>query len=987
MPSRTRIPSPTNTFITRTASATSTVARTTDGLPVSHGGLSWDHPDKVENAPYAPEGDPEDLNFSIMDAFLSRGGNFGAGTAFTLNELSVDSNHDPDDDTWQSHAHKKADGTGKSDWDTIRDSRFPATVPDGLPVDAPPAPHTVNFADVVGGGLTAMVVLDIGNSVGVSGLQNAKAGAMQFFFDVDYPDTSFGVVSYDCCPAVELSLGDESDLDEAFDVINSIESYPRPFSNMWGGLVTALGEITDQPQRAGDEVIILFSSGKHTFPTYPDPGGVTPEPESLIPQLIEEGITVITVGVASFIYPWDEQRLRNIATQTGGEYVRFDDSSEWYERLELLQLAVENSAYAPVHRSPQSIASGETRETEVMLETDATRGTFVITNSDPTDQLAISLVSPSGVAISPSDAAIDPNIDFISSSNRQSLRIANPEAGLWKIITTAETISTGEIDVLAFAKNDGVWLNASVVKDTLTHPESVVIQATPQYRGENVVGAIVTGTATRPDGSIVPIALFDDGLSSHGDEIPGDGVYSANFNNYSSNGNGTYSFDLTVENSIGTTHDGEALFAHAGAPSNAAPVPPFIRLATTTTVVSGVPVELPPVAEAGGPYIVDEGGSVRLSAAGSSDPDGHALTYQWDLDNNGTFESFGVAPLFSATGLDGPGNATVVLRVSDGDLFDIDVATVNIENVDPVIVDFSSDATFENKAEEGETVNVLAKFTDVGMLDTHVAEVDWGDGEIELVTVNQGVMSGTVTGRHEYTSGGIYTITVTLTDDDTGTATADTTAVVTGVGLNDGVLYLIGTSGNDGVSINGFKKEFLKVHATFIPDDFRTFHTADVGKIVAYLCEGDDEFEISRHVATPVIIHAGAGDDFVGAGAGPAVLLGDQGNDTLIGNAHRSILIGGLGRDRLIGGKDEDVLIGGTTAQDQDDNALMAALAAWNSSDVYSDRVAAIDALVAVHDDQENDKLTGSSGRDLWFAGLTDDLTDISWINPLETVL
>ena len=47
-----------------------------------------------------------------------------------------------------------------------------------------------------------------------------------------------------------------------------------------------------------------------------------------------------------------------------------------------------------------------------------------------------------------------------------------------------------------------------------------------------------------------------------------------------------------------------------------------------------------PVVDAGGPYAVDEGGSVTVAATGS-DPDGDAITYAWDLDNNGTFETAG----------------------------------------------------------------------------------------------------------------------------------------------------------------------------------------------------------------------------------------------------------------------------------------------------------------------------------------------------------
>ena len=72
----------------------------------------------------------------------------------------------------------------------------------------------------------------------------------------------------------------------------------------------------------------------------------------------------------------------------------------------------------------------------------------------------------------------------------------------------------------------------------------------------------------------------------------------------------------------------------------------------------------------------------------------------------------------------------------------------------------------------GTTVQASAAFTDSNQADTHTAIWDWGDGSTSAGTVSETNGSDSVSGSHPYTSAGVLTVKVTVTDDDGGAGEA-----------------------------------------------------------------------------------------------------------------------------------------------------------------------------------------------------------------------
>ncbi len=106
---------------------------------------------------------------------------------------------------------------------------------------------------------------------------------------------------------------------------------------------------------------------------------------------------------------------------------------------------------------------------------------------------------------------------------------------------------------------------------------------------------------------------------------------------------------------------------------------------TDTSMITILPRNQPPIAEANGPYYADEGSAIALNGSSSYDPDGDTLQYRWDLDNDGVWDiRWSPTPYLDHTWGDDH-SGIVILQVSDGEFTDEDTASITVTNVAPII--------------------------------------------------------------------------------------------------------------------------------------------------------------------------------------------------------------------------------------------------------------------------------------------------------------
>jgi len=277
---------------------------------------------------------------------------------------------------------------------------------------------------------------------------------------------------------------------------------------------------------------------------------------------------------------------------------------------------------------------------------------------------------------------------------------------------------------LTVKDDDDATASMSATKTVLNRPPvaSFTESATTVYTGEIIY--FDASTSYDPDGSIISYLWnFGDGTNTTG--IVVDHAYADN---------GSYTVVLTVKDNDGATATATAIKTVLNRP----PVASFTESATT----------------------VYRGQVINFNASTSYDSDGSIVGYFWDF-GDGT-NTTGMIVDHAYTNL---GTYTVTLTVKDNDgATGTATATKTVVNRPPVAL-FTESAT---TAYTGQIINFNASSSYDP--DGFIVSYFW--------TFGDGTNSSGTTVGHAYTDNGVYTVTLTVTDNEGATAKATATKTI-----------------------------------------------------------------------------------------------------------------------------------------------------------------------------------------------------------------
>ena len=142
---------------------------------------------------------------------------------------------------------------------------------------------------------------------------------------------------------------------------------------------------------------------------------------------------------------------------------------------------------------------------------------------------------------------------------------------------------------------------------------------------------------------------------------------------------------------------------------------------------------------------------------------------------------------------------TINLTLSDSINSDTDLTSVTVNNAQPTLTNI---AVNPSTIPVGGTSTLSGTINDAGSFDTHDLTINWGDGSPNAV-LNLAAGVTTFSANHQYNTGGAFTIAITATDDDTGSANGGASITVSQPPVLSNVAVATPINENDTATLSG----------------------------------------------------------------------------------------------------------------------------------------------------------------------------------------
>jgi uncharacterized repeat protein (TIGR01451 family) len=173
----------------------------------------------------------------------------------------------------------------------------------------------------------------------------------------------------------------------------------------------------------------------------------------------------------------------------------------------------------------------------------------------------------------------------------------------------------------------------------------------------------------------------------------------------------------------------------------------------TNAIVSTIGI---PVVKIGGPYSGAEGTEIKFNASASYSQNGNPLTYRWDFDGDGIWDTNASANPFADHTYAGPWSGWATVQGDDGKMTVTDSCPVQVRNVAPILKHPG------NLSFNGKHLSIQIEFGDPGK-GNHTAVIDFGDGSNTTFILLGSALVASL--EHDYAASGEYTVNVTIFDE------------------------------------------------------------------------------------------------------------------------------------------------------------------------------------------------------------------------------